>query len=58
LTASRTGTSCARSSFTTASAGTANAACSCWPARSVERYDVAKSAKPIETTTNATATTA
>ena len=58
VTASRTGTSCERSSFTTSSAGTAKAACSCCPERSVERYEAAKSAKPVETTTKATATTA
>ena len=58
VTTERTGISCERSSRTTSSAGTANAASCCWAATSVERYEDANSAKPTETTTNATATAA
>ena len=58
VTTERTGISCERSSLTISSAGTAKAACCCWATTSVDRYDEANSAKPIETTTKATATTA
>ena len=58
VTTDRTGTSCERSSRTISSAGTANAACSRCPDSSVERYEAAKSARPTETATKATATTA
>ena len=42
----RTGTSCDRSSWTTASAGTAYAAWSSWPRTSVERYDLGEEREP------------